>query len=104
MNAIIVIISSTGGLQAYPRGGLYCASKFAVQAMSETLRKELKNTRIKVATINPGSVDSPWFDDRLSANDKRRETMLTTQDVAKAAKMIIEQDDTSNIDKIVLEY
>ncbi|MHA1984978.1 MAG: SDR family oxidoreductase, partial [Candidatus Hodarchaeales archaeon] len=100
----IIVISSTAGLNVYPRGGLYCATKHAVQAIAETLRAELEKTRIKVSTINPGAVDTPWFDKREKFDDEKRKTMLKTQDVANAAKLLVEQADSSNIDKIVLRY
>jgi 3-oxoacyl-[acyl-carrier protein] reductase len=100
----IIIISSIAALNVYKRGGLYCATKHAVQAIAETLRLELEETRVKVSTINPGAVDTPWFDDRPNFKEERRKTMLKAQDVAKAAKLLVEQADTSNIDKIVLKY
>jgi NADP-dependent 3-hydroxy acid dehydrogenase YdfG len=62
------------------------------------VREELKGTNVKAATINPGSVSTPWFDGR----DVDRSKMLTASDVAKAAKLIIDQADTSNIDHILL--
>jgi short-subunit dehydrogenase len=63
-----------------------------------SLREELKGTLIKAATINPGSVDTPWFDGKAVDRSK----MLSVQDIAKAARLIIEQNDTSNIDHILL--
>ena len=100
----IIIISSISALETYKRGGLYCASKYAIQSMAETLRKELSETRVKVATINPGSVDTPWFDKQMNFDNDRRKTMLHPSDVAEAAKFIIEQKSSSNVDKIVLKY
>ncbi|MHA2104562.1 MAG: SDR family oxidoreductase [Candidatus Hodarchaeales archaeon] len=100
----IIVISSTAGLNVYPRGGLYCATKHAVQAMTETLRVELEKTRIKVSTINPGAVDTPWFDKRENFDNEKRKTMLKAQDVANAAKLLVEQADSSNIAKIVMRY
>lgn len=50
----IINISSIGGLISVPFQGLYCASKFAVEGMSEALRMEIKEFGIKVILIEPG--------------------------------------------------
>ena len=62
------------------------------------LRDELKGTGVKAATINPGSVDTPWFDGK----DVNRSKMLAVEDVAKAVRFIIDQEETSDIDHILL--
>lgn len=100
----IIIISSIAGLEVYKRGGLYCTSKHVVQAIAETMRLELEGTKIKVATINPCSVDTPWFNNREDFKEERRRFMLKAEDVAKSAFFIINQAGTSNINKIVSEY
>ena len=94
----IVVMSSNLGLHTSPRTSIYSGTKHAVQAMVWCLRAELKGTMVKAATINPGSVSTPWFDGK----DVNRENMLTAGDVAKATKLIIDQDETSNIDHILL--
>ncbi|MHA1219328.1 MAG: short-chain dehydrogenase, partial [Candidatus Heimdallarchaeaceae archaeon] len=73
-------------------------TKHAVQAMVWCLREELKGTSIKASTINPGSVDTPWFDGK----DVDRSKMLAVEDIAKAVRFIIDQDETSDIDHILL--
>ena len=45
-------------------GSLYSATKWAVSAMGEALRQELAETDIKVTLIEPGMVDTPFFDSR----------------------------------------
>ncbi|MFX0108189.1 MAG: SDR family oxidoreductase [Candidatus Hodarchaeota archaeon] len=92
----IIVTSSNLGLVTSPRASIYAATKHAVQAMIGSLRKELAGTLVKAATINPGSVDTPWFDGK----DVNRSTMLSARDVAKAARLIIDQEETSNIDHI----
>jgi len=63
-----------------------------------SLRDELKGTGVKAATINPGSVDTPWFDGK----EVDRTKMLSAEDIAKAVRFIIDQDETSDIDHILL--
>jgi NADP-dependent 3-hydroxy acid dehydrogenase YdfG len=94
----IIVTSSNLGLKTSARASIYAATKHAVQAMVWSLRDELKGTLVKAATINPGSVDTPWFDGK----DIDRSTMLSARDVAKAARLIIDQAETSNIDLVHL--
>ena len=79
----VVITSSVAGRRALP-GSLYSATKHAVTAMAEALRQELKAdeaTRpIRVTAIEPGMVDTPFFDnpvgpDALQADDIARAVM-----------------------------
>jgi short-subunit dehydrogenase len=56
----IINISSIGGKFALPLGGWYHASKFALEALSDTLRNEVKQFGIDVVVIEPGGVKSEW--------------------------------------------
>ena len=94
----IIVTSSNLGLKTGARCSLYAATKHAVQAMVWSLRDELKGTGVKAATINPGSVDTPWFDGK----DIDRSKMLSAEDIAKAVRLIIDQEETSDIDHILL--
>ncbi|MBD3404613.1 MAG: SDR family NAD(P)-dependent oxidoreductase [Candidatus Lokiarchaeota archaeon] len=94
----IIVTSSNLGLKTSARTSIYSATKHAVQAMVWCLREELRETQVKAATINPGSVSTPWFDGK----DVDRERMLSATDIAKAARLIIDQDKTSDIDHILL--
>ena len=94
----IIVTSSNLGLKTRARCSLYAATKHAVQAMVWSLREELTGTGVKAATINPGSVDTPWFDGKGLDRSK----MLSAEDIAKAVRFIIDQDETSDIDHILL--
>ena len=52
----IVNISSVAGTEAFARGGGYCASKFALMALSDAMTQELKPHHVRVSTICPGSI------------------------------------------------
>jgi short-subunit dehydrogenase len=56
------MISSVGGKNANPFMGPYCASKFAVEGLSESLRRELMLFGIDVIVIAPGAVATPIWD------------------------------------------
>ncbi|UOB17443.1 oxidoreductase [Abyssalbus ytuae] len=58
----IVNISSIGGKLANPLGGWYHASKFALEALSDSLRMEVKQFGIDVIIIEPGGIKSEWSD------------------------------------------
>lgn len=58
----IINISSLGGRLAFPFGGMYSASKFAIEALSDSLRMELEPFNIKVSVIEPGPVSTEFFD------------------------------------------
>ncbi|MBD2742077.1 SDR family oxidoreductase [Coleofasciculus sp. FACHB-1120] len=57
----IINISSLGGRLAFPFGGLYSSSKFALEGISDALRMELAPFNIKVSVIEPGPVSTEFF-------------------------------------------
>ncbi|MES1023902.1 SDR family oxidoreductase [Gloeocapsa sp. BRSZ] len=57
----IINISSLGGRLAFPFGGLYSSSKFALEGLSDALRMELEPFNIKVSVIEPGPVSTNFF-------------------------------------------
>jgi NAD(P)-dependent dehydrogenase (short-subunit alcohol dehydrogenase family) len=65
----IVFIGSTSGRLAIPMGGPYCASKFAIEALTDSLRMELKPWGIQVAVVQPGAIDTPIWEKSLAAGD-----------------------------------
>lgn len=58
----IINISSIGGRTAFPLGGLYSGSKFALEAMSDVLRMELEPFNIQVVVVEPGAVHNEFLD------------------------------------------
>jgi NAD(P)-dependent dehydrogenase (short-subunit alcohol dehydrogenase family) len=63
----IANISSVSGLIASPFMSPYSASKFALEALSDSLRVELRPWRIQVAVIEPGNIHTPIWDKSLDA-------------------------------------
>lgn len=57
----IINISSLGGRMAFPFGGLYSSSKFALEGISDTLRMELAPFNIQVSVVEPGPVSTEFF-------------------------------------------
>ena len=56
---LLTFCSSLAGLVAFPGGGAYCSSKHALVALTDTLRRELRDVGVSVTSINPGSVKTP---------------------------------------------
>ena len=54
----IINIGSIAGREPYAGGGIYCATKAAVRSFTDSLRKELIATRIRVIGIDPGQVET----------------------------------------------
>lgn len=66
--AQIINIGSTAGKMVYENGNVYCATKFAVDAIGQTLRIDLLQHQIKVTNINPGMVQTEFSLVRLKGN------------------------------------
>ncbi len=75
----LLLTGSLAGRRALP-GSLYSATKFAVTAMGEAARLELNDTGVRVTLIEPGMVDTPFFENpgegRLEAGDVARTVMF----------------------------
>ena len=69
----IVNVSSVGGRVVMPLGGAYHATKFAVEALSDTLRRELRAFGVGVAVIEPGPIASEFGDRASEAADRYRD-------------------------------
>lgn len=89
----ILNLSSMSGHRVPPTGGFYAGTKFAVRAVSEALRSELKSSgnRTRVSCLSPGFVDTPlldkYFDGRENELDATRDSgqMLTPEAIAATA-------------------
>lgn len=71
----IVFMSSIGGKVALPLAGPYAASKFAIEAISDSLRRELRPWGIQVSAIEPGAVQTPIWEKGAEAADGLMEDM-----------------------------
>ncbi|KAL7933568.1 NAD(P)-binding protein [Trichoderma chlorosporum] len=86
----IINIGSIAGREPYPAGSIYCASKAAVRSFTESLRKELIATRIRVIEIDPGQVETEFSVVRFYGDKAKADAVyagcdpLTPDDVAEA--------------------
>lgn len=84
----IINIGSIAGKEVYPAGNVYCASKFAVDALTKAMRIDLNPHGIKVTGIHPGLVETEFSLVRFKGDAKRAEEVyeglqpLTGSDIA----------------------
>lgn len=84
----IINLGSVAGKEVYPNGNVYCASKFAVDAVTQGMRLDLNPFGIKVTSINPGLVDTEFSlvrfkgDGDRAANVYKGMKPLTGEDIA----------------------
>lgn len=89
----VINIASIGALQVVPTAAVYCATKFAVRAISDGLRQESRN--IRVTCVNPGVVESELASsithaETLAMMESYRATALQPADIARAVRQVIE--------------
>ena len=89
-----VITSSVAGRRALP-GSLYSSTKHAVTAMGEALRQEVAETQIKVTLIEPGMVDTPFFDNPVSGG-------LEAEDIARAVLYALDEPAHVDVNEILI--
>ena len=78
----IVFVNSVAGLKPYMYSSAYVASKHALRGFASSLREELREHNIKVISIFPGSIDTPFWDN-INA-DFPRNQMMKSEDVAES--------------------
>lgn len=101
----VINISSIGGLSVSPTAAVYCATKFAVRAISDGLRQE--TDKIRVTVVCPGVVESELADsisDETARDAMRtfRKVALDPQAIARALAYAIEQPDDVDVSEIVV--
>lgn len=80
----IVLIGSESALQGARAGAVYCATKFALRGLAQSLRADCSNSDIRVMLINPGPVDTDFFDDLNFAPEQGVEFAIDAESVARA--------------------
>ncbi|WP_413616558.1 SDR family oxidoreductase [Halomonas cupida] len=101
----IINIGSIGALNVVPTAAVYCATKFAVRAVSDGLRQE--SDHIRVTCVNPGVVESELastitHEETLAFMDDYRAIALKPADISRAVLQIIEAPDTVDTTEITI--
>lgn len=91
----IVNLSSIAGKQVYPNGNVYCASKAAVEALSQGMRQDLHVHGIKVSNVAPGAVNTEFSAVRFKGDQQKVDAVyagyepLVAEDIADLIRYII---------------
>lgn len=101
-------IGSIAGTEAYENGAVYCASKHAVHAISQSMRADLLSSGIKVTEIRPGMVETEFSEVRFHGDRERADrvydgvTPLTGDDIAEAIAWAAQLPAHMNVNEMVL--
>ncbi len=104
----VINIGSIAGHEVYPSGNVYCASKFAVDALTKGMMMDLVDTPIRVSTVDPGLVETEFSMVRFFGDSQRAEkvyqglTPLTGDDVADTIDWIASRPDHVQIAQVVI--
>jgi NADP-dependent 3-hydroxy acid dehydrogenase YdfG len=90
----LLLTSSVAGRRALP-GSLYSATKHAVTAMAEAARQDLNDTGVRVTSVEPGMVDTPFFDNPVT-------DALEPADIARAIMFVVQQPPHVDINEILI--
>ena len=97
---VILNVASIGGVQGFPKGAAYCASKFGVVGLSESLAQDLLPHNIRVYALCPSSVDTPFHD--AAPKHMPREKMLRPADIADLALFLASRPDRVVYERVVV--
>ena len=78
----IILIGSEASLAGGKYGSVYCASKFAIRGLAQSIRQECNRQGVRVCLINPGAVDTPFFDDLNFAPEQGSEFSIDVDSIA----------------------
>jgi 3-hydroxy acid dehydrogenase/malonic semialdehyde reductase len=104
----IINIGSIAGLEVYPNGNVYCASKFAVDAVTIGMRMDLISHNIKVSLINPGLVDTEFSLVRFKGDKEKAKAVyngivpLCADDIAEVVHFILSRPKHVNIADLLI--
>ncbi|MCS7293599.1 MAG: SDR family NAD(P)-dependent oxidoreductase [Gloeomargarita sp. SKYBB_i_bin120] len=104
----VVNIASIAGIDAYPGGNVYCATKAAVRMLGDALKHDLLGTPVRVTTINPGLVETEFSEVRFHGDRERAKrvyqglTPLTGRDVAETVAFCLTRPPHVNIQELTL--
>lgn len=104
----VINIGSIAGKEVYPNGNVYCASKHAVDAINNGLRQELYSYGIRVASINPGLVETEFSEVRFKGDTEKAKTVyqgfdpLQAKDIAETIAFVMNRPSHVNLSDITI--
>jgi 3-hydroxy acid dehydrogenase/malonic semialdehyde reductase len=107
-NGFIVNIGSIAGKEVYPNGNVYCASKYAVDALNKSMRIDLNKHNIRVAAIHPGAVETEFSEVRFKGDSEKAKSVYTgykalqPEDIADIIHFVVTRPYHVNIEDLVV--
>ncbi|PKK82020.1 MAG: NAD(P)-dependent oxidoreductase [candidate division Zixibacteria bacterium HGW-Zixibacteria-1] len=104
----VINIGSIAGRQVYPGGNVYCATKFAVDALTQGMQIDLVDTPVRVSTVDPGMVETEFSLVRFHGDTDRAATVykgvtpLTGDDIADAVLWVATRPQHVNIHQVLI--
>jgi len=104
----LVLLGSVAGRQVYPGGNVYCATKYAVRALYESLRLDAAGSGVRVATVDPAMVETDFSLVRFHGDAEKADAVyrgfkpLGPEDVADAILFALTRPAHVNVGEIVL--
>ena len=96
----LVFMNSVAGKKGYPYSAAYVASKYGMRGLADSLREELREDNIKVISIHPGAVDTPFWDG--AGVNFPREEMLDTATLAQSIVHTIQSPGNFTVEELVV--
>jgi 3-hydroxy acid dehydrogenase/malonic semialdehyde reductase len=107
-SGFIVNIGSIAGKEVYANGNVYCASKFAVNALNKGMRLDLNEYNIRVSAIHPGLVETEFSDVRFKGDTTRAQKVyqgykaLQPEDIADIIHFVVTRPYHVNIEDLIV--
>lgn len=98
----LIFIGSEAAIKGSRKGAVYCAAKFALRGFAQALREECARNNIRVSLINPGMVNTPFFEEISFYPGENETNYLLPEDVAEAISYILDASPSIVIDEINL--
>jgi len=108
MSGHVINIGSTAGHDVYLNGNVYCATKFAVKALTQAIRIDTLDKNIRVSTVDPGMVLTNFSNTRFSGDTARADQVyegvkpLSPEDIANAVLFCVTRPEHVNISEIIV--
>jgi 3-hydroxy acid dehydrogenase/malonic semialdehyde reductase len=98
----LIFTGSEAALTGTQKGSLYCAAKFALRGFAQALRQETARSGIRITLVNPGMVQSPFFDELDFRPGDDPDNFILPEDVAEVIVNALTTRDGTVIDEINL--
>lgn len=98
----IINIASTAALRGFANGSAYCSSKFALHALTECWRAELRQHNIRVMQVNPSEVQTSFGAEESKPMKPQNDTKLVAADVGQLIVSMLEMEDRGFVTEATL--